>query len=309
MTKADFLARLHSAAPGALLDISADHATLHGCRPIETLNGPAAMAAGLYAPLAAALADLERRPAILLSGTFRDGEWFAHSGAFVGRFVMPLWGLAPSNRPHWLRYGQFDRLEQGRIVETYLILDLPRLMIETGQWPLRPPPGEEWFPAPAPQDGLDPDVRDGAQSLALVESMIAGLMRFDGQNLASMGMRDFWTPHFHWYGPGPIGSARGHEHYEATHQRPFLTAFPDRVGGNHKCRIGDGGYVASTGWPSINATHRGDGWLGQAATHRRITMRVMDFWRRDAGLLAENWVFIDIPDLLAQFGTDLGLKA
>jgi hypothetical protein len=31
----------------------------------------------------------------------------------------------------------------------------------------------------------------------------------------------------------------------------------------------------------------------------------MDFWRRDGDRLAENWVFIDIPDLLRQLGVDL----
>ncbi len=34
-------------------------------------------------------------------------------------------------------------------------------------------------------------------------------------------------------------------------------------------------------------------------------MRVMDFWRRDGDRFRENWVFIDIPDLLLQMGFDL----
>jgi hypothetical protein len=34
-------------------------------------------------------------------------------------------------------------------------------------------------------------------------------------------------------------------------------------------------------------------------------MRVMDFWRREGNLLAENWVFIDLPDLLLQMGVRL----
>ena len=31
----------------------------------------------------------------------------------------------------------------------------------------------------------------------------------------------------------------------------------------------------------------------------------MDWWRRDGDLLAENWVLIDIPDLLRQLGMEL----
>jgi hypothetical protein len=120
-----------------------------------------------------------------------------------------------------------------------------------------------------------------------------------------MGMVRFWTPDFHWYGPSGIGTMRGHADYERGHQGPFLRAFPDRVGGNHKCRVGDGPYVASTGWPSIRATHLGGGWLGTAVTGRPVTMRVMDFWRREGDLLSENWVFIDLIDLLLQMDVDV----
>jgi hypothetical protein len=34
-------------------------------------------------------------------------------------------------------------------------------------------------------------------------------------------------------------------------------------------------------------------------------MRVMDVWRREGDLLAENWVFIDMIDLLDQLGVDV----
>jgi len=54
--------------------------------------------------------------------------------------------------------------------------------------------------------------------------------------------------------------------------------------------MGDGPYVGSVGWPSIRATHLGGDWLGLAPTGRPVTMRVMDLWRREGGLLVENWV-------------------
>jgi predicted ester cyclase len=261
-----------------------------------------------WAVLVDAMPDLERRTDILMEGQFNDGHWFASTGFFVGHFERALFGIQPTKRPIWLRYGWFDRVEGDQIVESYVILDVARLMIEAGQWPLAPQLGRYWSPAPQTQDGVSLTTADPAasdKSLKLVEAMIAGLMRYDRKSLSSMRMIDFWTPQFHWYGPGGIGSARGHRDYERTHQGPFLGTFPDRVGGNHKCRIGEGIYVASTGWPSINATHMGDGWLGLPATNKRITMRVMDFWRRDGDLLAENWVFIDMIDLLSQIGVDV----
>ncbi len=276
--------------------------------PIDHCFGATAIVERFWQPLVRAFPDLERRTDILMSGRFHDGDWFASTGYLVGHFEKNLFGITASKRPHFLRYAWFDRVVGDHVVESYVLLDLARLMIETGQWPLRPPRGENWSPAPATQDGLalgKAEPGQSAKSLQLVEDMIAGLMSYDRQSLSSMGMKRFWTPQFQWYGPGGIGSARGHADYERAHQGPFLKAFPDRVGGNHKCRIGDGHYVASTGWPSLNATHLGDDWLGIPATGKRITQRIMDFWRRESDMLVENWVFIDMIDLIAQLGVDL----
>jgi predicted ester cyclase len=276
--------------------------------PVDYCAGRDAIIERLWQPLVHGFPDLERRTDIMLGGQFKDGQWITTTGNFVGHFQNDLYGLKASGRPHFIRYAWFDRIEGDQVVESYVLLDLTRLMIETNQWPLRPQLGESWSPAPATQDGIilgTADESESDKSLKLVEAMIAGLMSYDGQSLASMGMKRFWTPQFHWYGPGGIGSARGHADYERAHQGPFLKAFPDRIGGNHKCRIGEGGYVASTGWPSINATHVGDDWIGIPATGKRITQRIMDYWRRDGELLAENWVFIDMVDLIAQFGIDL----
>ncbi len=276
--------------------------------PVDHCVGSAAIVDRFWTPLVTAFPDLERRTDILMAGEFKDGDWFASTGYCVGHFENALFGIRPSGRPHFLRYGWFDRVVSDRVVESYVLLDLTRLMIETGQWPLRAQLGENWSPAPATQDGIalgTSDPVESDKSLKLVEDMIAGLMSYDQKSLASMGMKRFWTPQFQWYGPGGIGSARGHADYERAHQGPFLKAFPDRIGGNHKCRIGEGTYVASTGWPSLNATHLGNDWLGIPATNKCITQRIMDFWRREDDMLVENWVFIDMVDLIGQFGIDL----
>jgi predicted ester cyclase len=285
-----------------------DDCAFNACAPFPPLSGADAIIDHFWSVLTRSFRDIERRTDTLIGGHFKNGDWIVSYGHFVGHFSADLFGIKATGRPHFLRYGWYDRIEGDHVVESYVILDLAQLMIEAGQWPLRDSLGQSWFPAPATHDGVSlgaADERESAASLTLVEAMIAGLMRYDGQSLLSMGMVDFWTPQFMWYGPGGIGSARGHADYERAHQGPFLTAFPDRIGGNHKCRIGDGTYVASTGWPSINATHSGGGWIGTEATGRRITMRIMDLWRREGERLAENWVFIDMVDLFGQFGIDL----
>lgn len=304
--------RSAAALIGADIGLFATHCRFDICHPVNSLEGPAAAQAQLFAPLAAAFPMGAERIETCITGQFAGGTWTASFGAIAGRFQAPLFGIRPSGFLESLRFGRFDRWEDGRIVHVILILDLPGLMLATGQWPLARPLGPAWSPSPATRDGVSTtpaDPAEGLASLKLVESMIAGLMRYDRQSLASMRMVDFWHPDFSWYGPGPIGSFQGHADYERGHQRPFLTAFPDRIGGDHKCRIGERAYVASTGWPSIRATHSGGGWLGLPATNMRISMRVMDLWRRDGALLKENWVYIDIPDLLLQMGVDIFARA
>ena len=280
---------------------------LRAAHPVGEGVGARFMADGLSAPLAAAFPAGQERTDIALSGQWKGGHWLARSGHLAGVFRAPLWDIPASNRVAFLRFGRFDRFEAGTLAETLVLLDLPHLMIEAGVWPVGPAlSGIVIAPGPASHDGIvgDTDASEGAASLALVEAMIGGLHEFDG-DLKTMQMRRYWHDDFWWFGPAPIGSFRGHADYERGHQRPFLTAFPDRIGGNHAARIGEGAYVASTGWPSITATHSGGSWLGLAPGNRPVTMRVMDFWRRDGDALAENWVMIDIPDLLQQMGIDV----
>jgi predicted ester cyclase len=294
------------------LDLISDAHELLAFAPVDTQVGRQSYETSLLAPLRAALPHGEERIDIRLAGHYAPsnhvaGDWVASSGHIGGVFEHDLFDIPATGQTVFVRFGRFERYVDGKIVETILLLDLPSLMMQAGVWPLAPSMGP-WSTAPGPRahDGIVArDVGGGRQSLALVEAMIGGLHRFKGDGLRSMGMRDFWTQHFWWYGPAPIGNFRGHGDYERGHQGPFLSAFPDRQGGNHRSRISEGNYVASTGWPSITATHTGGGWLGLAPTTRQITMRVMDFWRREDALLDENWVMIDLIDLLRQMDLDV----
>lgn len=292
--------------PQMRLDGLAPDHVLHGFAPVNQVHGPAAFETQVLRPLRAAFPQGQERADICLSGCYQSGDWVASSGHIAGIFAADLFGIPATGRAAMVRFGRFERHHGGQIAETLLILDLPALMMQAGCWPCGPALGPS-FPAPGPatHDGIvGPNDPGGEASLALVNAMIGGLHEFDG-SLQSMGMRSFWADDFWWFGPAPIGNFQGHADYERGHQLPFLTAFPDRVGGNHRARFGEGAYVASTGWPSITATHSGGGWLGLAPTGRKVTMRVMDFWRRQDDRLAENWVMIDIPDLLAQMGIDV----
>jgi hypothetical protein len=136
----------------------------------------------------------------------------------------------------------------------------------------------------------------------------------------NMPQKQYWHPKMMWYGPSGIGTTRGLQGFVDYHQLPFRTAFPKRKGGGqwdeiadmkarhgggHYIRIGDGPYSVTGGWPSIFATHVGDDFLGVGPTGRPVTMRVMDFYLHDEGLIRENWVPLDVLDLLRQMGVDV----
>jgi predicted ester cyclase len=293
-----------------LRDWYASDIAWHGGQPFNSLRGTTAVHEKFWAPLLASFPDLERRDDIRMCGRFRDGEWLATTGHYFATFARDFIGIRATGGAVSLRFGEFARFAVDRVVESYLLIDWIDLMRQADQWPAVLPRSlgaADRAPGPATADGLSLEgaqAQDSERSLTLVEAMIAGLMQYDGRTLASMGMRRFWQGSFMWYGPAGIGTARGLDGFERCHQVPFLQAFPDRVGGDHKCRIAEGHYVASTGWPSVRATHRAP-YLGAPATNQRISMRVMDFWRREGNLLAENWVFIDLPDLLLQMGVRL----
>lgn len=287
--------------------------------PVHTLNGPQAVAEGFFAPLMAALPDIERRTDLFFAGHWDGhidggaGFWVTCHGHYLGTMQAPLFGIPASGEPVWLRFGEFYRVgDDGLIAEARVLLDLVDLARQVGRPVLPPATGMELLvPGPRGGGGVllgDGDPAQGQASYELVMAMIGGLGRYDRSNLQSMGMSAFWHPQMMWYGPGGIGSSRAIAGFERHHQKPFLTALPDRKGGHHRARFAEGPFVASTGWPSVRATHLGP-YLGEPASGKPIGLRVMDWWRAEGGLLVENWVLLDLPDLFLQLGVDILARA
>lgn len=279
--------------------------------PLEPLTGPGAVEDGFFAPLRSAMAGLHRRDEIFIGGPNRRAEggyWCASVTHYVGNFVAPLWGIAPSHHLVFLRAGEFYRVEDGCIRTARIILDLPDLMRQGGHMPFPFSYGlETLFPGPATHDGVLPKEGDGAQSLDIVEGMLGALHVFDPTNFGSSGQTGrtgYWHDDMMWYGPAGIGSNFRWDGFVKDHREPFLRAFPDRKGGNHYCRIGDGHFAAVSGWPSMTMTFQGD-YLGVKADGRALTLRVMDFYRCTGQQIAENWVMLDYVDLFRQMGVDL----
>ena len=295
---------------GANMDVLAEGAQFDLAWPLPQTVGRDAIQKTFLGPLQAALTGLHRRDIMFFGGqNVRDtgGTWIASLTHYVGNFQAPLWGVAPSHKLVFLRAGEFFRIEDSTITEAKIIFDLPDLMQQCGRMPLPSLGTELTFPAPATQDGLCPDAAGGDISLSIVQGMLGDLHVYDpdtGGSKGQTGADGYWHDEMMWYGPAGIGSNYRWDGFVKDHRTPFLTAFPDRKGGNHYCRIGDGNYAAVSGWPSMTMTHKSP-YLGVPATNKKLTLRVMDFYRCDGRQICENWVCLDYGDLFDQMGINL----
>ena len=300
------------AATRALTDFFADGALINVVHPFNALSGAKAYRAEVLDGLCQSFAHLHRSDYIAFGGSFEGADWVTSTGYYTGHFHRPWLGIAPTEALAHLRFGEFHRMEEGRAAQSYVFFDIPELMIASGVWPIADSPGHHrgftgYLPGPASGDGLQWGERDPARSASSCQ-MVTDMLR-------SLATRDeAWRPYWHgdmlWYGPAAFGAFAGVENF-AGFQVPFENAFSEWIGGaskgsmtRHFTRFAEGDYICSGGWPSLNAVQVKP-FLSQQPEGKRLFMRVCDWWRREGDLLAENWVFVDIPHVLLQMGFDV----
>jgi predicted ester cyclase len=298
--------------------------------PIDEMTGLDAVLQQVWQPLKRAMPDLERRDHIFIGGSFEGRDYVAAVGHYCGTFREEWLGIPANGQPMWLRYGEVYEILNGKVAQANCLWDLLDFMRQAGFWPIAPSLGKEGrWPGPFTGDGLVFHETDPVQSAASIAQTLAMHKTLGDYNdtemrgrdgLLTMPQTEHWHPKMMWYGPSGIGTTRGLQGFVDYHQLPFRLAFPNRKGGNqweqiadekkrlgggHYIHVGDGSYSVTGGWPSVFAIHSGGGFLGQAATGKIITMRVMDFYLHHEGLIRENWVPIDILDILYQMGVDV----
>lgn len=284
----------------------------HGFRPLHHLHGSAEIWAKFWQPLLNAMPDLVRRPYHFIGGDFEGHQWVCGTGDFIGTFANDWLNIPASGNTVHFRFGEFCKVENNKITEIRIIVDLPDLMRQSGIQLLPPNYGRDiWIPGPLAGDGINLEAQNPAESektLNLVEEMIfGGLNKYDQKNQDSQGLERFWHPHMVWHGPVGIGSTYGMDEFKKNAQGPIVRAFPDRKGVGHQARIAEGFFAASTGWPSLAGTHLNE-YMDWPATGERIGWNIMDFWKRDGDLLLENWVMIDLIGAALESNVDLLAK-
>ena len=291
-------------APDALIQL--------GC-PHDSMTGPAALWQQAYQPLLQAIPDLERRDYIVMSGPDEDEAWLACAGYYTGVFENPWLDIPATRQLVTMRFSEFFRINNDKIVAMHGLWDIPELMLQARAWPMAPSLGRDiHVPGPATQDGLIRGPYDplrAATSMKLVNDMLEGLGKYAEGGTEAMQLDRYWHPKMNWYGPAGIGSNRRLSGFRNWHQIPFLAGLPNRGSNTDKphrqCYFADGDYVAFCGFNAMHMNVSGDGWMGIVPGDQRITMTSLDFWRCEAGRIRENWVLVDLLDVYRQLGVDV----
>ena len=308
---------LAHATPRSVAEVLADHTSpdwfWRGMHPFHEQRGAAAVAEAFWAPLLTAMQPVQRRPDVFMAGLNEiDGfqsVWVVSMGHLMGLFDRPFLGIRPSQRIAMLRYAEFNRVENGRIVETAMFCDIPQVMIQAGQNPFPPQTGAHLVqPGPATHDGLMFGLQDpaqGAATLATIKRMLSDLGERRTDIPMEEELRRTWHEDMIWWGPAGIGAAYTIPRYVRQHAGPFREALHTGYRFNgHLCRLAEGNFGGFFGWANLTLINAG-GYMGMTASPKPADMRVVDIYRASGDKLAENWIFIDMLHWLNMQGLDV----
>lgn len=283
-----------------------------GYHPFGEQTGAEQVAGAFWQPLRQSLHRMQRREDVFFAGRNQidgfQGLWVVSMGHLMGLFDAPWLGIRPTGRMAFLRYCEFSRIEEGRIVEQAMYIDIPHLMMQAGQNPFPPQTGAFLIqPGPQTHDGLllGPQPADeGDRTLALINAMISDLGQWKSGLTLEEELARSWSDDMIWWGPHGIGATYTIERYAKQHSGPFRAGFTDRSKTAHVARLAEGAYGGFFGWPNFTARPTG-GFMGMPATQVAAEFRVIDIYRRDGDKLAENWIFIDLLHFWKQQGVDI----
>ena len=84
-------------------------------------------------PISQAFGGFKRQNYVIIGGEYLGTEWVTSTGYFYGHFKKQLFGIPPSNKMAFLRFGEFHKMDNGKIIETYVYLGLAELIIAIGK--------------------------------------------------------------------------------------------------------------------------------------------------------------------------------
>lgn len=282
-----------------------------GMHPFHEQRSASAVADVFWKPFRQSFTSIQRRPDVFMAGLNDcddfNSEWVCCMGHMLGLFDQDWLGIPSSGKMAFLRFAEFNRIEDGKIVETALFCDILHVMQQVGLNPLPLQTGAHFIqPGPRTHNGLMyglMDPAEGTRTLDLINSLISNLTQsYDESPEERLGRS--WHDDMIWFGPAGIGASYTRERYVKQHQEPFRSHLKDIEFQGHVARFAEGEFGGFFGWPNLKMKTDGN-FMGLPASDRTAEMRVVDIYRRAGEKLSENWIFIDMLHFLNLQGLDV----
>lgn len=313
----EYFEAMENATPETVASVLKEHTgenyLWRGVYPFREQEGADAAADVFWKPVMQSIKHMQRRQDIFIGGTneISGEEWVMSMGHFMGLFDEDWLGIRRTGKMVSLRYAEFSCVENGKITQTGIFIDIIGLMLQAGVNPLPPSTGQYFvYPGPRNHDGLlfeDAPEEEGVKTLALVNKMIDDLSALNDSG--AMGcppevLEKSWDKNMIWYGPAGIGASYTIPRYQMQHQLPFRNNLDGKKFNGHVCRFAEGDFACFFGWPNLTNMPIG-GFLGLPGGKLSADMQVVDVYCRVDDKLSENWVLIDLPFWLKQQGLDI----
>ena len=281
--------------------------------PFNELNGAEQVANNLWVPIKNSFKPIQRRMDIFYAGInsldTNEGKWVTSMGHLMGIFNKPFFGIQPNFKSILLRYAEFYKVENDKITEGAIFLDIINLMQQLGLSVIPESTGLVGItPGPMNHKGLKLNVSENAESrktLELIHRMRDRLVKRSKMKSVKDELELDWHNDMIWWGPGGIGASYTIDGYIKGHTKPFQDGLEFIKFGGHILSSAEDDLGGWFGWPNLIMKTKG-GYLGLTnASDIESEMRVVDLYRRDGDKIAENWIFIDHLHFLKLLGIDL----
>ena len=281
--------------------------------PFNELTGANQVANNLWVPIKNSFEPVQRRMDIFYAGINsldnNEGKWVTSMGHFMGVFKKPFLGIQPNNKSILLRYAEFYKVENNKITEGAIFLDIINFMQQLGLSIIPESTGLVCVtPGPMNHKGLKFDHSDNNESqktLELIHRMRDRLVKGSKMKSYKDELTLDWHDDMIWWGPGGIGASYTIDGYTKGHTKPFQDGLEFVKFNGHILSSAEDDLGGWFGWPNLIMKPKG-GYLGLTnASDIESEMRVVDLYRRDGDKIAENWIFIDHLHFLKGLGIDL----
>ena len=281
--------------------------------PFNELSGAEQVGNKLWKPIKDSFSPIQRRMDIFYAGInshdINEGKWVSSMGHFMGIFNKEFLGLKPNLKSILLRFAEFYKVENNKITEGAIFLDIINLMQQLGVSIIPESTGLVCVtPGPMNHKGLkfaESNSDESIKTLNLIHRMRDRLVKGSKMMSFKKELELDWHKDMIWWGPGGIGASFTIDGYQKGHTKPFQDGLEFVKFSGHILSSAEDDLGGWFGWPNLIMKPKGN-YLGLTnASNIESEMRVVDLYRRDGDKIAENWIFIDHLHFLKKLGVDL----